>query len=158
MKQLDRTYNHPEYVVDFLLIFEDETHREHKIIIEYDGFQEHFKEIDEISEFNYEYYYSDEDVYRQKVLECYGYKFLRINRFNVGKNPITTLDERIANLIKEVPTSSKLLTNIHETKGLPLLLWFSTKLKQETAEEYFKKLGWRYKIITKGRQAFYNKI
>src|SRR3989344_9637763 len=47
---------------------------------------------------------------------------------------------------------------IHETKGLPLLLWFSTKLKQETAEEYFKKLGWRYKIITKGRQAFYNKI
>ena len=92
------------------------------------------------------------------MLECYGYKFLRINRFNVGKNPITTLDERIANLIKEVPTSSKLLTNIHETKGLPLLLWFSTKLKQETAEEYFKKLGWRYKIITKGRQAFYNKI
>lgn len=47
---------------------------------------------------------------------------------------------------------------IHETKGLPLLLWLSTKLKQETAEEYFKKLGWRYKIITKGRQAFYNKI
>ena len=47
---------------------------------------------------------------------------------------------------------------IHETTGLPLLLWLSTKLKQETAEEYFKKLGWRYKIITKGRQAFYNKI
>ena len=47
---------------------------------------------------------------------------------------------------------------IHETKGLPLLFWLSTKLKQETAEEYFKKLGWRYKIITKGRQAFYNKI
>lgn len=47
---------------------------------------------------------------------------------------------------------------IHETKGLPLLLWTSTKLKRETAEEYFGKIGWRYKIITKGKQAFYNKV
>ncbi len=115
LKQLDRTYNHPKYVVDFLLIYEDETHKEHKIIIEYDGFQEHFKEIDEISEFNYQYYYSDQDVYRQKVLEGYGYKFLRINKFNVGENPITTLDERIAKLIKKPSANSKLLTNIHET-------------------------------------------
>jgi len=38
------------------------------------------------------------------------------------------------------------------------LLWFSTKLKQETAEDYFKKLGWRYKTITKGREAFYRKF
>ena len=47
---------------------------------------------------------------------------------------------------------------IHETKGLPLMLWFSTKLKREAAEEYFEKLGWKYKMITKGRVAFYNKI
>lgn len=47
---------------------------------------------------------------------------------------------------------------IHETKGLPLLLWASTKLKGEAAEEYFKKLGWRYKLITKGKQAFYSKV
>jgi hypothetical protein len=47
---------------------------------------------------------------------------------------------------------------IHETKGLPLLLWVSTKLKREAAEGYFKKLGWRYKMITKGRMAFYRKI
>jgi len=47
---------------------------------------------------------------------------------------------------------------IHETKGLPLLLWVSTKLKGEAAEEYFKKLGWKYKMITKGRQAFYGKL
>jgi len=26
-------------------------------------------------------------VYRQKVLESYGYKFLRINRFNLGEKP-----------------------------------------------------------------------
>lgn len=47
---------------------------------------------------------------------------------------------------------------IHETKGLPLMLWASTKLKGEAAESYFRKIGWRYKIITKGRQAFYNKF
>jgi len=47
---------------------------------------------------------------------------------------------------------------IHETKGLPLMLWASTKLKGEAAEEYFKKIGWRYKMITKGKQAFYSKV
>ena len=47
---------------------------------------------------------------------------------------------------------------IHETKGLPLMLWASTKLKGEAAEEYFRKIGWRYKMITKGKQAFYNKF
>lgn len=47
---------------------------------------------------------------------------------------------------------------IHETKGLPLMLWLSTKLKQQAAEEYFEKLGWKYKMITKGRAAFYSRI
>lgn len=47
---------------------------------------------------------------------------------------------------------------LHETKGLPLLLWLSTQMKRETAEEVCRKQGWRYKIITKGRQAFYGKI
>lgn len=47
---------------------------------------------------------------------------------------------------------------IHETKGLPLLLWLSTKLKGQSAEEFVRQKGWRYKIITKGRQAFYGKI
>lgn len=38
---------------------------------------------------------------------------------------------------------------IHETKGLPLLLWLSTKLKRESAEEYCAKLGWKYKLVTR---------
>lgn len=115
LKQLDRTYTHPNYVVDFLLVYIDEKFDEHKIIIEYDGFQEHFKNIDEVNEFNYKHYYSDEDVYRQKVLESYGYKFLRINRFNVGKNPISTLDDRIASLVKNNIDNNRIFKNIHET-------------------------------------------
>lgn len=47
---------------------------------------------------------------------------------------------------------------IHETKGLPLLLWLSTKLKRETADEFCKRQGWKYKLITKGELAFYRKI
>jgi len=39
---------------------------------------------------------------------------------------------------------------LHETKGLPLLLWLSTKLKRESAEAYCGKLGWKYKLLTKG--------
>lgn len=47
---------------------------------------------------------------------------------------------------------------LHETKGLPLLLWVSTKLKGQSAEEWCRERGWKYKLITKGRQAFYSKI
>jgi len=119
LKQLDKTYNHPDYVIDFLLVYKDEKINEHKIIIEYDGFQEHFQNIDEVNEFNYKHYYSNEDVYRQKVLESYGYKFLRINKFNIGQNPIATLDKRIGDLIKDNFSGNHLLTNIQKTiKGL----------------------------------------
>lgn len=47
---------------------------------------------------------------------------------------------------------------IHETKGLPLLLWVSTKLKGQSAEGWCRERGWKYKLITKGRQAFYSKV
>ena len=39
---------------------------------------------------------------------------------------------------------------LHETKGLPLLFWLSTRLKRESAEEYCRTLGWKYKLLTKG--------
>lgn len=115
LKQLDRSYTHPAYKVDFLLMYRDERGKEHKIIIEYDGFREHFKDADVVNAYNYQNYYSDGDVYRQKVLESYGYKFLRINRFNVGDDPIATLNERIGRLVKDEPTGNPLLNNIHET-------------------------------------------
>ncbi len=116
LKQLDRTYSHPAYRVDFLLLYKDERHKDHKIIMEYDGFKEHFKDRDDVNEFNYRDYYSDGDLYREKILESYGYKFLRINRFNIGENPISTLDERIARIIKtESMEDNPLLLNIHNT-------------------------------------------
>lgn len=96
LRQLSKTYQHPNYKVDFLLIFDNQ-----KIIIEYDGFREHFINRDEVNDSNYIYYMKDDDIYRQKVLEGYGYKFLRINRFNIGDDPIETLNERICDLVKK---------------------------------------------------------
>ena len=103
LKQLDPYYNHPLYCVDFLVLFDD-IRKTHKIIIEYDGFKEHFNELMEVDINNYNDYYKDEDIYRQKVLESYGYKFIRINKFNVGDNPIKTLNDRLVELVNEKDT------------------------------------------------------
>lgn len=37
---------------------------------------------------------------------------------------------------------------LHETKGLPLLFWNSTKAKRRAAEAYSAERGWKYVIIT----------
>lgn len=42
---------------------------------------------------------------------------------------------------------------LHETKGLPLLFWLSTKIKRQSAEAYCLEKGWRYKLVTKGRRS-----
>ena len=113
---LDRAYQHPKYKVDFLLIYKDESGKDHKIIIEYDGFKEHFRETEGISSSNYQEYYSDDDIYRQKTLESYGYKFLRINKFNIGKDPIATLNSRIEELVKNGDYCENfLISSIHKT-------------------------------------------
>lgn len=115
LKQLDKLYNHPSYKVDFLLTYLDEKDREHKIVIEYDGFLEHFKEAEGVNEFNYQDYYTEDDLYRQKVLESYGYKFIRINRFNSGKDPISTLNQRIEKCLKPTGRTNGFLEAVHST-------------------------------------------
>jgi hypothetical protein len=94
LKQLNPSYKHPLYKVDFLLKITD-SDRGEKIILEYDGFKEHFTPSRDVNEYNYTSYMKPEDIERQKVLESYGYKFIRINRFNVGKDPIDYLDKRL---------------------------------------------------------------
>lgn len=101
LRQIDPTYSYPKYKVDFLLKIAGQR-KSMQIIIEYDGFKEHFTDQGQVHEHNYEHYMRPEDVERQKVLESYGYKFLRINRFNLGKDPIATLDKRIRTLISDM--------------------------------------------------------
>ena len=54
-----------------------------------------------VNELNYNHYYNEDDVYREKVLESYGYSFLRINRFNLGKEPVQTLNERLEKIVQK---------------------------------------------------------
>jgi hypothetical protein len=103
LKQLDQGYNHPSYRCDFLLQYtkDDKTIN---IIIEYDGFKEHFTNWEDVNALNYQSYYKSADIEREKILESYGYKFIRINRFNLGEDPIETLSNRLDNLVKKKTT------------------------------------------------------
>jgi hypothetical protein len=101
LRQLDPGYRHPAYRVDFLMKVRSESGGVISIIIEYDGFKEHFTDLEKVDAYNHEDYYRPEDVERQKVLEGYGYRFLRINRFNLGRDPVKTLDARLSKLMLE---------------------------------------------------------
>jgi hypothetical protein len=99
LRQLDPFYQHPSYRADFLLIFHDRE-RPINIVIEYDGFQWHFANRSQVSAANYAFYYKPADIERQMTLESYGYKFLRVNRFNLGADPAATLSDRLSKLIE----------------------------------------------------------
>ncbi|WP_416545713.1 AAA domain-containing protein [Limnohabitans sp. DCL3] len=101
LRQLDPTYEHPAWRVDFLLVCRTYKGTLH-IVIEYDGFEFHFDKdkAGSVNVGNHERYLKDSDVERQLTLESYGYRFLRINRFNLGTDPVATLDERLAKLVE----------------------------------------------------------
>jgi very-short-patch-repair endonuclease len=107
LKQIDKDYKHPLFKIDFLLIYNNTQ----KIILEYDGFEEHFENLDEVNESNYQYYLKESDINRQKILEGYGYKFLRINKFNIGKNPVEALNNRLEGLVKKKSNNQLSLKN-----------------------------------------------
>jgi hypothetical protein len=115
LKQLDKTYSHPLYRVDFLLVCHMSPGQDRKIIIEYDGFHEHFEDLPFVGASNYQEYYSEDHVYRQKVLESYGYRFVRINKFNVGANPIETLDQRLREAVSPERRQSPTIATIHSS-------------------------------------------
>lgn len=105
LRQLDASYKHPAYRADFLLIYRG-SGRPVNVIIEYDGFQEHFTNRKNVHVGNWAAYYRPEDIERQMIIESYGYKFLRINRFNLGEDPVSTLSARLSELISAAEDDS----------------------------------------------------
>ncbi len=99
LRQLDPLYQHPSYRCDFLLRYYGKGTV--NIIIEYDGFLDHFREHGKVHQGNYDRYYKPEDIERQMIIESYGYKFLRLNRFNLGVDPVQTISQRLSTFIKE---------------------------------------------------------
>ena len=98
LRQLNPLYSHPKYKVDFLLIYNDGKKKK-QIIIEYDGLEYHFNNLEEINEFNFEQYYTQEHYEREKTLESYGYEFIRLNRFNTADDPVKYLDQKFSEIL-----------------------------------------------------------
>lgn len=72
----------PKYRTDFLLTFA-KGGKEEMLILEYDGLEYHFKNPRDVDNLNFSQSYLDYDMARQMELESYGYRFLRINKFNL---------------------------------------------------------------------------
>lgn len=109
LKFLDEDYNHPAYRVDFLLRFSIGG-KQRDIIIEYDGFEYHFDNRSQIDAGNWQFYQKEGDIEREHILESYGYKTLRINRYNAGNDPIETLDSRLTKIIDAFSNPGDALT------------------------------------------------
>jgi hypothetical protein len=95
LKQLDPTYNHPKYRIDFLLRIEDGNHM-HQLALEYDGFEFHFaKDMPAglIDNSTWSSYLNSSDLEREHVIESFGVQMIRLNRFNLGKDPVATIDK-----------------------------------------------------------------
>jgi hypothetical protein len=94
LKQLDPTYQHPDYRVDFLIRVSD-GEKQHQLVLEYDGFEFHFaKGVPHgmINSSTWRSYLTAEDLEREKVLESFGVQMIRLNKFNLGKDPVATID------------------------------------------------------------------
>lgn len=72
----------PKYRTDFLLTYA-EGGKDQTLILEYDGLEYHFKNPREVNSLNFAQEYLDYDTSRQLELVSYGYRFLRINKFNL---------------------------------------------------------------------------
>lgn len=94
LRQLDPSYRHPDYRVDFLVRFSLEG-KQHQIALEYDGFEFHFEKgipPGLINQTTWRSYLTDDDLEREKILESFGVPIVRLNRFNLGENPVATID------------------------------------------------------------------
>ncbi|MDO9264540.1 MAG: AAA domain-containing protein, partial [Desulfosalsimonadaceae bacterium] len=95
----------PKYRVDFLMTL-SKGGRDQTLILEYDGVEFHTKNPDIVTRYNFSQQYLDYDVERQIELESYGYRFLRLNKFNLrpdrdGETSIDVLDRLLVNCFNE---------------------------------------------------------
>jgi superfamily I DNA and/or RNA helicase/very-short-patch-repair endonuclease len=100
LKSLDINYTYPEYKVDFFVNIST-TAGSTNVIVEYDGFEYHFHSWDEVTSYNWKQYLTEEDIERELILESFGYKMIRLNKFNIGAKPIETLNNKLLELVEE---------------------------------------------------------
>jgi hypothetical protein len=90
----------PKYRTDFLLTYA-EGGKDQTLILEYDGVEYHFKNPHEVNSLNFSQGYLDYDTARQLELEIYGYRFLRINKFNLRPKTKEQTEADVLNALLE---------------------------------------------------------
>ena len=90
----------PKYRSDFLLTYAVGGNSQ-TLILEYDGVEFHFKNPYEVNSFNFSQAYLDYDTARQLELESYGYRFLRINKFNLRPKTKEQTEADVLNALLE---------------------------------------------------------
>jgi hypothetical protein len=69
--------------------------QQHQLVLEYDGFEFHFaKGVSPgmINSSTWRAYLTPEDLEREKVLESFGVQMIRLNKYNLGKDPVASID------------------------------------------------------------------
>lgn len=86
----------PKYRVDFLMTY-SKGGKEQTLILEYDGVEYHTKNPDIVTKHNFSQEYLDYDISRQIELESYGYRFLRLNKFNLRPEQVSETKTDVLN-------------------------------------------------------------
>lgn len=100
IKQLNPLAQTPKYRCDFLLIYRGDSEKTNMVILEYDGFEHHFKDTGFVNETNFDRFYIEEDIDRRKTIESYGYPFIRLNKFLLD-DAVTYLNDRLEKYCKK---------------------------------------------------------
>jgi hypothetical protein len=95
IKQLNPYARIPNYRSDFLMLYHEATGRDRMVILEYDGFEHHFKDNGHVDAGNFERFYVEEDIERRMTIESYGYHFIRFNKFVLGNDPVGYINRRL---------------------------------------------------------------
>lgn len=101
IRQLDPLADVPKYRSDFLFIYNDDSGKIHTVILEYDGYEFHFKDTGFVDEQNFDKFYVEKDIERQKTIESYGYRFIRLNKFLLREDPIFYINKQLENYCKK---------------------------------------------------------
>lgn len=94
IKPLSPNHHKAQYKVFFLVVVDDRP-----IVIEFDDFKERFLQNGK-HEKDSGAYLTAQDIYGYKLLEGYGYRFLRLNKFTLGSDPVRALDSYLGELMK----------------------------------------------------------
>lgn len=106
IKQLDPLARMPSYRCDFLITYRQTSSEVTSVVLEYDGFEDHFDDEEFVNELNYQRHQRVADIERQKAIEAYGYRFIRLNKFMLREEPVDRIDQELRLAFKKKLTQT----------------------------------------------------